>query len=154
VRMPSGEEGWVRSSYLSSSPPLREQLKARTEEVEKLRQEKTKLEADVASARKAAVAASSAPPPSAAAPPAPAVAAAAPAAENPESNAAESASHAAESAPAANPSLFSSEGLLPSRPSWIFALVASAATLVAGFVLGWRMLDRRIRAKYGGLRIY
>ena len=26
--------------------------------------------------------------------------------------------------------------------------------LIAGFVLGWRMLDRRIRRKYGGLRIY
>jgi hypothetical protein len=23
-----------------------------------------------------------------------------------------------------------------------------------GFAVGWRVLDRRIRAKYGGLRIY
>jgi hypothetical protein len=33
---------------------------------------------------------------------------------------------------------------------WVSAL----ACLGAGFVLGWRMLDKRIRAKYGGLRIY
>jgi hypothetical protein len=26
--------------------------------------------------------------------------------------------------------------------------------LIAGFALGWRTLDRRIRRKYGGLRIY
>jgi hypothetical protein len=33
---------------------------------------------------------------------------------------------------------------------WVSAL----AGLGAGFALGWRVLDRRIRAKYGGLRIY
>jgi len=27
-------------------------------------------------------------------------------------------------------------------------------SLGAGFALGWWVLDRRIRAKYGGLRIY
>jgi len=26
--------------------------------------------------------------------------------------------------------------------------------LLTGFVLGWKTLDRRIRQKYGGLRIY
>jgi hypothetical protein len=50
--------------------------------------------------------------------------------------------------------LFADTGLLPSRPSWIFALIAAAVALGGGFALGWRMLDRRIRAKYGGLRIY
>jgi hypothetical protein len=33
-------------------------------------------------------------------------------------------------------------------------LTAALLALVAGFVLGWRVLDRRIRRKYGGLRIY
>jgi hypothetical protein len=28
------------------------------------------------------------------------------------------------------------------------------ASLLAGFAVGWRVLDRRIRSKYGGLRIY
>jgi SH3 domain protein len=155
VRIPSGAEGWVRSSYLSSSPPMREQLKARTEELEKLRHEKSKLETDLASARKAASAASSANAPGAAAPGSVAMPTPAPAATG-KTEAPHVAPEAAtaESAPASNPPLFSSEGILPARPSWILALVASAATLVIGFGLGWRMLDRRIRAKYGGLRIY
>ena len=157
VRLSSGEEGWVRTSYLTSAPPLREQLKARTDELEKLRQEKTKLEADLASARKAASAAaaanaasnaaSSSPTPAAiAVPPAPA------SAPPTESNPAETA--ASDAPQSSNPPLFSSEGMMPSRPPWALALLASVATLVIGFLLGWRMLDRRIRAKYGGLRIY
>jgi hypothetical protein len=31
---------------------------------------------------------------------------------------------------------------------------ASAVMLFVGFVAGWRTLDRRIRQKYGGLKIY
>ena len=34
------------------------------------------------------------------------------------------------------------------------AIKVDPVSLVGGFVLGWRVLDRRIRAKYGGLRIY
>ena len=33
--------------------------------------------------------------------------------------------------------------------AWLFLLA-----LILGFVIGWRTLDRRIRKKYGGLRIY
>jgi Bacterial SH3 domain len=40
------------------------------------------------------------------------------------------------------------------RPVWPWVLGAAAAALLGGFMLGWRMLDRRIRRKYGGLRIY
>jgi len=155
VRLSSGEEGWVRTSYLTSAPPLREQLKARTDELEKLRQEKTKLEADLASARKAAsaAAASNAAGNAALSSPAPIAVPPAPASAPPaESNPAETA--ASDAPQSSNPPLFSSEGMMPSRPPWIMALVASVATLVIGFLLGWRMLDRRIRAKYGGLRIY
>jgi hypothetical protein len=50
--------------------------------------------------------------------------------------------------------MFSNDGVMPSRPSWLVAIAASLLTLVAGFALGWRVLDKRIRAKYGGLRIY
>jgi hypothetical protein len=50
--------------------------------------------------------------------------------------------------------MFASDGMMPSRPSWLVAVAVSLLTLIAGFVLGWRVLDKRIRAKYGGLRIY
>jgi len=156
VRLSSGQEGWVRSSYLSTTPPLREQLKSRTDELEKLRGEKTKLEAELASARKAATAAASAPAasrvpavvpaPVASAPPP----AAAEAAASPEPSTGSSAPEGAGS----NPPMFASNGFLPSRPSWLFAIAASVVTLLGGFALGWRVLDKRIRAKYGGLRIY
>ena len=38
--------------------------------------------------------------------------------------------------------------------SWHWLAGAGAAGLVVGFFLGWRTLDRRIRKKYGGLKIY
>ena len=155
VKIPTGEEGWVRSSYLSASKPLREQLKASTEELNDLRQEKSKLEADLAAARKAASAASAAANASAAS--TPTVAAAAPPSIPPSAATAADSNVQAESAGesiSSNPPLFADTGLLPSRPSWIFALVVAVLALAGGFALGWRMLDRRIRAKYGGLRIY
>lgn len=157
VRTASGEEGWVRTSYLSSTPPLRDQLKARTDELEKLRQEKTKLESDLAGARKSLSAATAADAASSVAPsstasdssPSPSAAAETRPAQSPPPEVAST-----DAAPPSNPPLFSSEGMMPSRPSWLVALIASVATLGIGFALGWRMLDRRIRAKYGGLRIY
>ncbi|HWZ62250.1 MAG TPA: hypothetical protein VNX02_04460 [Steroidobacteraceae bacterium] len=42
----------------------------------------------------------------------------------------------------------------PTRGAWEWGLAATLLALAAGFVLGWRVLDRRIRRKYGGLRIY
>jgi len=149
VRLSSGQEGWVRTSYLSSTPPVREQLKARTDELEKLRAEKTKLEADLAAARKAASAAASA---AASTPTAPAtvVSDAVPTASTPPPAAEAPGTDTAPS----NPPMFASDGGMPSRPSWWLAIGVSLLTLVAGFVLGWRVLDKRIRAKYGGLRIY
>jgi len=40
------------------------------------------------------------------------------------------------------------------RGAWEWLLIVALLGLTAGFVLGWRVLDRRIRRKYGGLRIY
>jgi hypothetical protein len=157
VRLSSGQEGWVRSSYLSATPPLREQLKARTDELEKLRGEKTRLEAELASAKKAASAAASAAAASSAPAVVPPAAASAPApvsAEAPSSSAEPSAGSAAPETAPANPPMFASNGVVPSRPSWLFAVAACLLTLIGGFALGWRVLDKRIRAKYGGLRIY
>jgi hypothetical protein len=156
VRLSSGQEGWVRSSYLSTAPPLREQLKARTEELEKLRADKTKLETELANARKAASAAANAAAASSVPAVVPPVAASAPTsgASDPSSSAVPAAGSPASENPASNPPMFASDAVMPSRPSWLVATAVSALTLIAGFVLGWRVLDKRIRAKYGGLRIY
>jgi len=40
------------------------------------------------------------------------------------------------------------------RRVWPWALGAALLGLLLGFALGWRTLDRSIRRKYGGLRIY
>jgi hypothetical protein len=42
----------------------------------------------------------------------------------------------------------------PVRSAWEWLVGAALLALAGGFVLGWRVLDRRIRRKYGGLRIY
>jgi hypothetical protein len=149
IRLPSGEEGWVKASYLSASPPLQQQLSARTEELERVRKEKTQLETELASAKRAAAAAAAT-----AAKPAPAVAAptpvAAPPVEAPPTPSAATPDSSAQGAPP----LFSESSVMPSRPSWLLAFGCAVVALVVGFALGWQLLDRRIRAKYGGLRIY
>jgi phosphate/sulfate permease len=52
------------------------------------------------------------------------------------------------------PMVFPALPVLQVEPSWGWVLGAAAVALVIGFMLGWRTLDRRIRKKYGGLRIY
>ena len=152
IRLPSGTEGWVKTSYLSESLPLHEQLAARTQDLEKVRKEKAQLETDLTAARKAASAATAAAaknPPAAAAAPAP-TPTAAPAVETPPL----AASPAPDPASPGAPPLFPESTLMPSRPTWLWAVGCSIVSLGIGFALGWRLLDRRIRAKYGGLRIY
>jgi len=39
-------------------------------------------------------------------------------------------------------------------PRWSWLAGGVAVALALGFALGWRALDRRIRKRYGGLRIY
>lgn len=160
VRLPSGAEGWVKASYLSSDPPLRQQVTLRQQEIEKLRKEKTQLETDLSAAKSAAAAATAA---AKAASKQPAVATTAavaatpvrtapppPPPEEPLSMVASTADSAASGAPP----LFEDRPMMPSRPSWLIAFAAVLVALGAGFLAGWRVLDRRIRAKYGGLRIY
>ena len=43
VRLSNGKDGWVKSSYLTSDPPLQTRLSERTAEVEKLKQDADKL---------------------------------------------------------------------------------------------------------------
>jgi len=113
VRLASGTEGWIKASYLSPELPLQKKLTLEAQELERLKGENARLQAE-ATAVKAPVPAARALP--ADPPPAP------------------------------------TEQPVGWRAIWPWALACSA--LLAGFVLGWRMLDRRIRRKYGGLRIY
>jgi hypothetical protein len=148
IRLPSGTEGWVKASYLSPSLPLHQQLEARTEELTKIRKEKAQLETDLAAAKKAASAAAAAaknPPPAAVAPAAAPAPVEAPPVTTPAPDAAAS--------PGAPP-LFQESSVMPSRPTWPWTVGCSIVALGLGFALGWWLLDRRIRAKYGGLRIY
>ncbi len=55
-------------------------------------------------------------------------------------------------APAAT--LFGTQAESAPRRVWVWASLTAIAALAAGFALGWRTLDRSIRRKYGGLKIY
>jgi TolA-binding protein len=52
------------------------------------------------------------------------------------------------------PEYFMTPPEAPARPVWHWALGSFVVALALGFALGWQVLDRRIRRKYGGLRIY
>jgi Bacterial SH3 domain len=131
VRLASGTDGWIRSGYLSPTEPLRTQLAARTAEVGRLTGDVTRLQSELAAAR-AAPRTPAAGPPASAASAAPAV---------------------AEEAAAAPP-LFANPADEAPRRIWPWALAAGGVSLALGFALGALVLDRHIRRKYGGLRIY
>jgi SH3 domain-containing protein len=136
VRTGGGREGWIRASYLSAEEPLRPRLAQRTAEVARLKEDVSHLQAQLEAARSAA---SAAPGGGAAAPtpaPAPAV--------------------AAEDAAPAPRALFAAAAEEEDNPRrvWPWALGAGLLALCVGFALGALVLDRHIRRKYGGLRIY
>ena len=139
VRLGNGLEGWVRASYLSADEPLRVRLAQRDAEVARLNDEVSALRTQLhaAAAPAAAGAAGSNAGGSVTASPAPATPR--PAAEDP--------------AAAASAALFSA-GEERARPSWPWMLAAAVIAFGAGFGLGALALDRHIRRKYGGLRIY
>ena len=149
VHLANGTQGWVRKSYLSAEEPARVRLGERTAEVEKLKQDVTRLEGELAAAKTASrgkpggattnISAGN----SAAGSPAPAGAAESLPAE---ASAADQTAH--------EPPYFMTPPDSPARPVWHWALGSFVVALGLGFALGWQMLDRRIRRKYGGLRIY
>jgi hypothetical protein len=127
IKLSNGKDGWVKSSYLTNEPPPQVRLAERSAEAEKLRtegdklkQDLTRLEAELAAARAAHTATSDAPPP-----PAP-----------------------------MHDTVFLREPERQSSTSWPVLLGVAGVMLPIGFVAGWTTLDRRIRRKYGGLKIY
>jgi hypothetical protein len=161
IQLPNGTSGWVKASYLSSELPLQRRLQDRTAEVEKLQQDVSRLESQLAaravSARGSTGAASTptaastvaAPSGAAGTPPAPPSGSTAMPAEGPPQT------PSAGKAPlGGDPPPYMGPADPTAEPPWVWILTCSAGALAIGFVAGWRMLDRRIRRKYGGLRIY
>ncbi len=54
----------------------------------------------------------------------------------------------------AEAALFAATPLFDVQPSWKWVIGAALVALIIGFAIGWHTLDRRIRKKYGGLKIY
>jgi len=129
VRLANGIQGWIKKSYLSAELPLQQRLTERMVEVAKLKQDVTRLETELAAARTTS---SSAPAPAQT--------------RESESSSADPAAH--------EPSFFMTPPAGPARPIWHWVLGSFVIALGLGFALGWYVLDRRIRRKYGGLRIY
>ena len=127
VRLPDGREGWLRAIYVSGDAPMRPRLQQSEAEVTRLRAEVSRLEAQLGAA--ASLNATALP-------------------------ATAAADSAAENATAAPGGLFSPPADSPPRRIWPWALGWALVGLLLGFGLGWRMLDRSIRKKYGGLKIY
>lgn len=125
VRLPDGKDGWLRAIYVSGDEPLRPRLQQSEAEVTRLKAQVSRLEAQVSAAASLR---------SSAAANAPAV---------PEDTAA-----------AAPGALFSAPTPGTSRRVWPWAALWTLAGLLVGFGFGWRMLDRTIRRKYGGIKIY
>ena len=146
VRLADGKDGWIRASYLSADEPLHARLAQRDQQVAQLEQDVGRLQAQLAAAHTSAVPAAST---SAAATatamnaPAAATSAAVPAAATP----------ATEDSAGAAP-MFAAAAADDSQRMWPWMLAAALCGLGVGFALGALLLDRHIRRKYGGLRIY
>jgi Bacterial SH3 domain len=124
VRLADGKEGWVRAIYLSGDEPLRPRLAQSEAEVARLKAEVSRLEAQVAATAGMGHAEAPAPTP------------------------------AAEESAAPATALLGMQQESTPRRLWLWVSLTGIAALAAGFALGWRTLDRSIRRKYGGLKIY
>lgn len=127
IKLPNGKDGWVKTSYLTNEPPPQVRLTERTAEVEKLKSEADRLKQDVTRLEGELTAARAAHNAVADAPPPP---------------------------PPVHDTVFLREPEPKSSTSWPVLLGVAAVMLLVGFITGWTTLDRRIRQKYGGLKIY
>jgi hypothetical protein len=141
VKLSNGKDGWLKSSYLTNDPPLQTRLTERTADVEKLkqetdrqrqesekqRQEADRLKQDVTRLEAEVAAARAAHTATSDSPPAPAP---------------------------IHDTVFLRDPERQSCISWPVLVGVAAVMLLVGFAAGWKTLDRRIRQKYGGLKIY
>ena len=147
VRLPSGKEGWIKASYVSAEEPMALRLTERTAEIERLKQESAKLKEDVNRLQSQLTASRSATGPMGAGT----------TATRPAGAPGDSLRSAPVTDAAPVPmrdTVFLRQPDKPGQTSWLFLLGVAAVMLLVGFFLGWTTLDRRIRQKYGGLRIY
>jgi len=159
VRLPNGKEGWIKASYLSAEEPLQHRLTERTAEVEKLKQEGEKLKQDMGRLESQLAAARVAHNVASAPVSTPGATPRASAGTPPPNAPTETVPPAVAEALSGGSTPIRETVFLrsPERPGqtpWPLVLGTSLVMLLAGFVLGWKTLDRRIRQKYGGLRIY
>jgi hypothetical protein len=146
VRLADGREGWIETKFLSDDPPAAARLATLQSELQKLR---AAAERDAQTSAQAAGDAKR-------------VAELQKALDAARSELAARAKPAAAS-PAGRRDV-AADDELPIEPigadlayrrtAWIWGTVAALAALGIGFLLGWRLLDRKVRARYGGLRIY
>lgn len=147
VRLPDGRTGWVKSVYLTNREPATLRLKQLEDELDRARatppalaeaaarNEVERLTRELAAVRAQAQAA----------PPGPDATAAQPPATPPATPGALHASHADDSLAAVGPMPAAHIGL------WIAGL---GLALGAGFWLGYATLARRIKEKFGGIKVY
>lgn len=133
VRLGGGREGWVRASYLTRDEPLKQRLAQRDTELTQLREQVSTLQSQLSAGRSARSAG--------------AVSAATATRNPPASGAAPEGS----GEPPAGVLFATSD---EPRRVWPWALGAWLLGLALGAVLGALALDRHIRRKFGGLRIY
>jgi hypothetical protein len=149
VRLSDGREGWVGSSYLTSQPPaivrLKElqagqpasasapagdsaQTKKLSEDVARLQKQNASLSAELSELKKKPAVASSLA--------APAV--------NP----------TAASAPVGEPERVAPAPVVVQRSYWWAWLLAVLAAAGGGYYVGYQTLGRRVRERFGGVKVY
>jgi hypothetical protein len=133
IRFGTGQEGWIKASYLSSDPPLRPQLEERGQELARLHKDNASLQAQLADLQRQVASQGSARRDESVPPAAP---------------------RPSQDPPAQDPPMLNRVGPELTQPRWSWLAASALVALACGFVLGWRLLDRRIRKRYGGLRIY
>ncbi len=138
IRTTDGVEGWMQASYLETEEPLATRFAALSAESERLRKAQSSttrvdpkpLQKEIADLRAAL--------------------------DEANRRAAESQAPAQRASPPADEEPV--ETVRPPRNdavrSTLLVLLVAAIALGAGFAWGYRTLDKRIRAKYGGLKVY